>query len=701
MAKKMAECRVVHELPGRLRIRCPEFHDPSFDPAYTDAVLNNLPGVDRVRFNPGAGTVVVGYNGTHTCRRDILACLESLPAEACHPLPVRRPLPDPVGVAAKAVFSLLTPALPRRIRGIFSWAMGLPVMVRGMETLLSKGIKVEVLDAAAVGFSLARHQFFTANAIVALLALGEYLEQVSDVQTIGLLTSLLKPQVDRVRVQRGGAEIHLAPAELRVGDRVVCGSGEMVPVDGRIMEGEASLDQSSITGESMPVHVQPGDEILSGSLIHEGRIILDARQVGAETRLARLNRFLENSLRSKSPGQQQSERLADRLVPATLGMGLGMFLLTRDIRRAAAVLTVDFSCAIKLANPVATRTAIYSAAREGVLLKGSQALSALSRVDTVVFDKTGTLTRGALEVTDVVPEPGISRNDLLALAAAAETHYAHPVARAVVAEAGALGLALPPTGRVDFIVAHGVSAYVNGNRVLVGSRHFIEEDEGIDCSAVDRSAGTLRKNGKSLLYVARENHLLGVIALRDALRPEAARVLKDLKSAGIKKIITLTGDHPDTARAVAEKLPDLDEIFWDLKPEQKAAIVSDLQNQGHRVAFAGDGVNDAPALITADVGICMPGGADLARESAQVVLLREDLGGLVMARHRAVQAQNVIQTCFFTSVSLNALFLFLAGSGRIPPVLAAILHNTSTVGILGYSATAGTPPSETKKDMDP
>lgn len=685
----MTECRVVHELPGRLRIRCAGFHDPSFDPAYMEAVLKNISGVGRVRFNIGAGTVVVGYNPDNTCRKTILACLKSLPAEACRPMQKCHSLPDPVGTAAKAVFSLVTPALPRRLAGVFSWAMGLPVLVRGMETLLTGGVKVEVLDAAAVGFSLGQKQYFTANAIVALLALGEYLEQVSDVKTIGLLSSLLRPRVEQVRVQRDGAEIRLALTELRVGDRVVCGSGEMVSVDGRIMEGEASLDQSSITGESMPVHVQPGDEILSGSLIHEGRIILDARQVGPETRLARINRFLENSLRFKSHGQQQSERLADRLVPATLGMGLGMFLLTRDIRRAAAVLTVDFSCAIKLANPVATRTAMYSAAREGILLKGAQALYALARVDTMVFDKTGTLTRGALEVTDVVPETGISRNDLLALAAAAESHYAHPVARAVVAEAKSRGLALSPAGRVDFIVAHGVSAYVNGRRVLVGSRHFIEEDEGIDCSEVDRSAGTLRKNGKSLLYVARENRLLGVIALRDALRPEAVRVLRDLKAAGIRKIITLTGDHPETARAVAGQLPDLDEIRWDLKPEQKAAIVSDLQKQGHQVAFAGDGVNDAPALITADVGICMPGGADLARESAQVVLLKEDLNDLVAARKMAVQARKIIRTCFNASVGLNSLFLLLAGSGRIPPVLAAVLHNANTVGVLGYAAAAG------------
>jgi heavy metal translocating P-type ATPase len=687
--KAPCECRVIHELPGRLRIRCAGFHDPSFDSAYMEAVLKNIAGVTRVRFNTGAATVVVGYNRDENCRRRIMACLGSLPAEAYQPLKASHTTPDSVGVAAKSVLALLTPAIPRRLRAMFSWAMGLPTLVRGAETLLTDGVKVEVLDAAAVGFSLGRKDYFTANAITALLSLGEYLEQVTEAKTTGLLSSLLRPRVDVVRVERDGAEIRLAVGDVMVGDRVVCGPGEMAPVDGRVIEGEASINQSSITGESFPVHARPGDDVLSGSLIQEGRITMDARQVGAETNMARINRFLENSLRFKSPSQKQSDALADRLVPAALGLGFGLYLLTRDIRRAAAVLTVDYSCAIKLANPVAVKTAMYAAAHEGVLLKGAQALDALARADIVVFDKTGTLTRGALEVTDIVPVGGMPPDELLALAASAEMHYAHPAARAVVAEARNRNLTPPLSGRVDFIVAHGVSAYVAGRRILVGSHHFIGEDEGVDCSGIDALAGALRKNGKSLLYVARENKLQGIIALRDALRPEADQALRDLKAAGIEKIIALTGDHPDTARAIAKKLPALDDIFWDLKPEQKAAIVTDLQKNGHRIAFAGDGVNDAPALITADVGICMPGGADLARESAQVVLLKEDLNALVTARRIAVQTEKIIKTCFHASVGLNSLFLLLAGAGRIPPVMAAVLHNANTVGVLGYAAMAG------------
>jgi Cu2+-exporting ATPase len=278
---------------------------------------------------------------------------------------------------------------------------------------------------------------------------------------------------------------------------------------------------------------------------------------------------------------------------------------------------------------------------------------------------------------------------LLALAAAAEAHYAHPVARAVVSEAKRQGLALPPTGQVDFIVAHGVSAYVNGTRVLVGSHHFVGEDEGIDCSAADAHARSLRREGKTLLYVARKGVFQGVIALRDALRPEAAQVLENLKALGIRKLVMLTGDHPDTARAVAKELQALDDVHWDLKPEDKAAVVKTLQEEGHVIAFAGDGVNDAPALVTAEVGICMLGGADLAREAAQVVLLQEDLTALVAARRIAGRTERTLKNCFGATLGLNTLFLLLASSGRLAPVMAAVLHNANTVGILGYAALAG------------
>ncbi|GBC63513.1 heavy metal translocating P-type ATPase [Desulfonema ishimotonii] len=681
------ECaRIVHELPRRIRFSCPVLHNPALDTAYLEAMLRNIPGVDSVRINLRGISVVVCYDGDPTVKGRITALLNDLPEELWQPDTDRNGTADGLNVAARGIMTLLTPAIPRQIVGPLSTAMSLPTLAEGLETLLTRGVKVEVLDGAAVGLSLLRRDYFTANAIVALLNLGQYLEQLSEDRTTDLLRSLLRPRGETVWAERDGQEVSVPMDELVIGDLVICGPGELIPVDGMVAHGEASVNQSSITGESVPVHVSPASDVFSGSVVEEGRIKIEARQVGAETGMARISRFLETSVRHKSKAQKQSDALADSLVPITFGLGVLLYLITRDISRAASVLTVDYSCAIKVATPVAVKMGMFTAAHCGVLLKGAEAMDALSRVDTVVFDKTGTLTSGQLELTDAVPFNGISPDELLAVAAGAEAHYAHPVAKAVVRAAEMKGVELPPVGQVDFVVAHGVSAYVEEKRVLVGSHHFIHEDEGIDCSAADEAARSLREAGNSLLYVAREEKLVGVIALRDELRPESAQVLRDLKAAGIRKTVILTGDHKDTAEAIAAQLDALDEIHWELKPEDKARIVGNLREDGHYLAFVGDGVNDAPALVSAHVGICMPDGADLARESAQVVLLKEDMNTLVKAREIAVRTRQVIRNCFHSAVGLNSLILLFATTGRFSPLMSAILHNSSTIGILAYAA---------------
>jgi len=681
--------RIIHELPDRIRVRNAVFYDPSFDPVYLAAVLENIVGVTDARFNLKTGSVVVKYDGGRRNRDEILKCLRQIPAEACQLVGLPDAAPDPVGAVSKCLLAMLMTGSPRAIQALSAYGMALPVLAQGVETLFGKGVKVQVLDASAVGFALLRKDYHTANSIVALLAVGEYLEQISENKTTGLLRNLLRPQVETVWVETDGREVRRNPDDVKIGDVVICGSGEIIPVDGAVLTGEASVNQSSITGESVPVHVMPESQVFSGSVIQEGRLRISALKVGNETGMARINRFLENSLRFKSETQKRSDVLADRLAPLTFGLGMGVYLITRNMRRAAAVLSVDYACALKLATPVAVKTAIYAAAHCGVLLKGAQALDTLARVDTVVFDKTGTLTRGVLEVTDIIPVNGLSSAELLAMAAGAEEHYTHPIARAVVETAKKRGIRLPLAGQVDFIVAHGVSAYVDDRHVLVGSCHFIEEDEGIDCAAVSAQARIIRKQGKSLLYVARDNVLEGIIAFRDALRVEADNTLVLLKRMGVKKIIMLTGDHRDTAKAVAADLKELDDVRWELKPEDKAAIVKELRNDGCFVAFAGDGVNDAPAMVASNIGICMPGGADLARESAQAVLLHDDLSVLVTARQIAVRSEKIIKNSFIASVGMNTLFLLLAGAGALPPIWSAVLHNANTIGIVGYAALAG------------
>ncbi len=680
---------IVHELERRIRLRSKLLKKKEIDPDYFEAGIEGIPGVENVRVNTCAGSVVVTYDGLTKTRNAILGGVHDLPPEVFTGNGKTKGLQSVLTLAFKGAVTLSILVLPKLIGGSVAVLFAAPVIIDGVITLWSRGIKIEVLDAAAVLFSFARAEFFTGATIVFLLSVGEYLEELSENRTIGLLKSLLKPQVEKIWVEMDGQEIEIPVDQARIGDRVICGAGELVPLDGRIIEGEALVNTSSITGESVPVHVEPGTEVLSGSVVEEGRIVFEASRVGTDTSMARISTFLENSLRYESESQKKSDEMADKLVPVTFGLGLGLLVTTRDFTKASAVLTVDYSCAIKLVNPVAVRVAMFTAARQGVLLKGAQAMDGLSRVDTLVFDKTGTLTRGQLQVTDLHGVATISDDDLLMIAASAEEHYSHPVADAVVGAAREKGLELPPTSQVDFIVAHGVSAYIDGKNVLVGSRHFIEDDELIDCSAVKQGVEDLQKEGKSILYVAREGKLLGIIGLRDELRDEACSVLQELKHIGIKKIVILTGDAELTAKALAQQLTPVDEVYWELKPEDKARIVGELQSQGANVGFIGDGVNDAPALVSADVGICLPEGADLAKESAQVILMKDNLNCLLAGKLIAQRSQETIKHSFYAAVGLNSVFLFLASFGWIMPVTAALLHNASTVGILGYAGIRG------------
>jgi len=680
---------IIHELSGRIRVHCAALHDPALDPAYLEAVIGSIKGVAHVRINIRGACLIVSYDGKTDTKEKILSFIEDLPEDVYQSESLREQSTDFTGVAFRSAAAFLTPYIPGGFRAPASWLLSLPTILEGIDILVSEGIKVEALDASAVGFSLLRKDFVTANSVVAMLTLGRYMEQLSEQKSTELLSRLLRPEAESVWVEKDGREVKTEPDRLVAGDLVICGTGELVPVDGIVIDGDALVNSSSITGESVPVHVKKDDEIFSGSVLEEGRVKIKAIQVGAETGMARISRFLKNSLRYKSKSQTSSEKLADRLVPITLLLGIGLYILTRDVNRAASALTVDYSCAIKLATPVAVRVSMYTAARAGVLLKGSAAIDSLEKVDTVVFDKTGTLTRGVLEVVDVVPLGNMESDELLALAASAEEHYTHPVANAVARAASGRGLVLPATGQVDFIVAHGVSAYVGNKRVLVGSRHFINDDEKIDCAPSDEIAESMRKKGETVLFVARGKTLEGVISLRDDLRDESKHTLAKLKKSGIKKIIVLTGDHRETAKAVAGKIDSIDEIYWELSPEDKAEIVKNLKDQGHFIAFVGDGVNDAPAMVTSDVAICMPSGAELAKESSEVILLKDDLSLLIAAREIACNSRQTIKRCFNATLGINTLILLFATAGLLRPFASALLHNTATLGILSYAALAG------------
>ena len=693
---RVGHFRVAHTLPRRVRLKSPLLADPAFDAVYFQALLESLGGVTEARVNAAGRSLVVAYDGQPATWEKIAFNLKHRPEEAFPADHDAEQTVSGAAVTAKALLTLVSQALPPPATAALGWGMAVGDIIKGIESLISRGITVETLDAAAISLALLRGNYFTAGTITTMLALGQYLEGQSEQRSTALLKGLMRPGGDSVWVVRDGVEQQLPVEKVQLGDKAVCGAGELIPIDGVVAEGEASVNQSSISGESVPVHIRPGDPVISGSIIEEGRLIITVERVGAETSMARIGRFIDQSLRGKSKTQTKSAALADKLVPITLGLSGLMLLVTHDVRRATSVLTVDFSCAVKLASPVAVRSGMYAAGKAGVLLKGAAALDALYDVDTVVFDKTGTLTTGVIAVTDILPQKGYDAAEVLALAAGAEEHYDHPVARAVVREAQNRRIALPPISRVDFIVAHGVAASIGGKHVLVGSHHFVAEDEGVACAQVEAAAAKLRRQGKSLLYVAREGLLVGLIALRDEARPEAAAALTALKASGVSRIVVLTGDHKDTGLALRRQLPQIDELHSELKPEDKAAVIARLKQEGRVLAFVGDGVNDAPALVTAHVGVCMPKGADLAREAAQVLLLQEDLHTLVVAREAAVRTIRIIRQTFGATIGCNSLIMLMATAG-MPPVVTALLHNASTIGILGYAAMAASRPLDIKE----
>ncbi|WP_320170490.1 heavy metal translocating P-type ATPase [Maridesulfovibrio sp.] len=680
--------RVVHETRNRLRIRWKTLLSPELDSDYLAAWISNLPGVRDVRVNPQGRCLIIRYNGTPESRNEILEGLNRIPPQAfsrAEPAVRRRRLID---AAWSSGLAAGLPFMPATIQAPVATAMGMPAVLAGLDTLISDGPKARVLDMTTIGASLLRADYTTAASISSMVVIGECLRQITDDRSNSLLKSLTASPVKEIWVEQDGKEVSIPFEKVQAGDVVLFSSGELIAVDGTITDGEAILDRSSITGESAPVKVSPGDEVVSGSILVEGELRVKAAGTASETSMARITRLMTGALSEQSATERKSSRLADALTPVTLGLGAALYAATGDMERALSVLTIDFACAVKFPAPVVIKTSMYAAAKEGVIFKSGTALESLAEVDAIVFDKTGTLTRGELDVTDIIVCSPRSEDELLNLAAAVENRHGHPVGQGIIREAEKRGLPPLQATDTDLSIAHGVSGVVNGSLVRAGSRHFIADDCGTDCSAVSDRTVRLRSEGKTLVYVSCDGHLEGIVALIDTIRPEAETVLESLKETGIKKIVMLTGDHAGTAAVFKKKLPLVDEIRTDLTPELKSEVVGDLQSEGYRVAVVGDGVNDAPAFTVAGMGICMSRSTGLARESAHVVLDRNSLDGLLTARAVSLRVNGILQNCFNTGVTVNTGLLAAAMAGKLSPALAATLHNLNTFAILGAAAWA-------------
>lgn len=562
----------------------------------------------------------------------------------------------------------------------------IPLLLEGSKELLKEGLTSKVLESAAVAISIYRKDYLAANSTNAMLELGEYIEETTVHKSDDLLKELSKPNVEEAWVEKKidgkVTEILVKSNDIEIGDIVVVGIGNTIPVDGHIVEGTGSVNQVSMTGEAEPVVKYRGDRVISGTIVEEGRFRIWAEHVGANTATQRIKHYIENSLNEKSSVQLKANKLANKLVPVTLGLATASYIFAKDFERVASILQADYSCALKLATPVAFKSTISKAGHNGIMIKGAKSIEALSNADTFVFDKTGTLTGGELEVICVESyDDKWSEDELLNLTASTEEHYFHPVAEAVVKAAKQRGFVHMHHEEVEFIVAHGVKTEVKGKSVIIGSRHFLEDDEKIDFTEhKDKIENSLR-DGRTLLYIAYDGKLLGTITLADELRHNSKKAISKLKKLGVKNIIMLTGDTKQKAEMIANEL-GIDEVRAELLPQDKAKIVKELMESGKKVAFVGDGINDAPALISAHVGISMSRGADIAKATADISLLKDDIMAVVEAKEYANKTMNLINNNFNATVGINSCILAGATFGIFSPIVTAVLHNGTTIGLL-------------------
>ncbi len=676
--------RLIHETPVRLRFRLPLLTDPLIDFSWLETWLESIRGVEAVRINRHAASVIFAYDGREATREAILAGLRGLrrrriPSGAAEPTREAEAAP----LIGSIALLLALPFLPWPVRRLLTFVNIGGTLVQGLDTLIRRGIKMEVLDAIAIGLSAGRGEHFTANVTHFLMQLGGYLEHRTERQSDRMLRRLLRPEPGLAWVERGGTLVRVPDDQVRMEERVEVGPGERIPVDGLVLDGTALINQSSITGEPVPVRKELMDHVIAGTVIEDGRLRIEARHVGDETTTARIARFIGNSLEKGSDTQRMAERLADQRVYLTLGTGGFIYALTGDQRRLASVFLVDYSCALKLGTPLAFRSGIYRAASKGILLKGGEAIEHLAEIDTVVFDKTGTLTHSDLEVSDVIvlDTARWSRARLLAVTASIEEHASHPIAEAIVRKAREEKLNHIDHGEVDYLVAHGMTCPVNGDRLLIGSRHFLEEHHGVRFDGFEAAIAVLQEQGKTLLYVGTAGEAVGLIALRDTLRDDTPAVLAGLRRMGIRHLVMLTGDQRRRADALAREL-GIDEVFAEQVPEDKARVLEQLRAEGRRVAFVGDGVNDGPALVAADVGIAMSRGTELARATADVVLLEDRLDLLPEAIEVAQLTMAIVASNYRAAIGVNTGVMVGAALGWLSPVATALMHNGTTVGLL-------------------
>ena len=571
--------------------------------------------------------------------------------------------------------------LPAPFRAVYTGIKSLGYIWKGLQTLAQRKLEVPVLDATAIGVSILRGNYDTAGSVMFLLGIGELLEDWTHKKSVGDLARIMSLNVEKVWLKTEDGEVLVPYSQIKQGDSIVVHMGNVIPFDGTVLAGEAMVNQASLTGESMPVRKSEETSVYAGTVVEEGEITVKVKAVGGSGRYDKIVTMIEDSQKLKSGLEGKAEHLADKLVPYTLaGTGL-VYLATRNATKAIAVLMVDFSCALKLAMPISVLSAIREASQHNVTVKGGKYMEAVAEADTIVFDKTGTLTKAEPTVAEVVPFGGNDADEMLRMAACMEEHFPHSMAKAVVNAAQDKGLIHEEFhSKVEYIVAHGISSKINDQKVVVGSYHFVFEDEESQIPEGMEEKFQELPSEYSHLYMAIEGKLAAVICIEDPLREEAPQIIKNLKAAGISKVVMMTGDSDRTAKAIAKRV-GVDVYYSEVLPEDKANFVEQEKAAGRKVIMIGDGINDSPALSAADIGIAISDGAEIAREIADVTIKADSLEELVALKAIANSLQKRVHANYRFVLTFNSALIALGALGILQPASSAMLHNLSTIGI--------------------
>lgn len=677
---------IRHEIRGRVRVH---FYQKEMSIRQADLLhyyLCTLPGVKAVRVYERTADAAVVYEGS---RREILEGIQGFSYDNER---IRELVPKNSGRALnreykeRLVQKVMARAfaksfLPPPVRAVYTAVRSIRYLLKGIRCLLRGKLEVEALDATAIAVSVLRRDFDTAGSVMFLLGIGELLEEWTHKKSVSDLARSMSLNISRVWQKVDGTEVLVPVSKIREGDLVTVHMGNVIPLDGVVTSGDAMVNQASMTGESAPVRKGEGSYVYAGTAVEEGEITLRVRKAAGDTRFERIVTMIEESEQLKSTAEDRAATLADALVPWSLGGTVLTWLLTRNVTKALSILMVDFSCALKLAMPLSVLSAMREAGSYHITVKGGKYMEAVAAAHTIVFDKTGTLTKARPQVADVVVFNGMKKDELLRIAACLEEHFPHSMANAVVHEAVKRGLVHKEMhSRVDYIVAHGIATYVDHERVVIGSYHFVFEDEGCRIPEDKKEVFDRLPVEYSHLYLAIGGSLAAVICIEDPLRDEADGVVTALHRQGITKIVMMTGDSERTAAAIAGRV-GVDEYYSEVLPEDKARFVDEEKKKGRRVIMIGDGINDSPALSAADAGIAISEGAEIAREIADITISEDNLFQLVTLRAISRGLMDRIDRNYRFVIGFNLGLILLGVGGVITPATSAMLHNTSTLAI--------------------